>query len=170
MAPGGEEWDTAVAELVERYGITTAAGVSYGETRFRMPGGTVAVQTRRVSPNYGGLHRIEPIDGRWLRAGDRENLSPAIVVNEAFMTALGVPDLSSRPTVVIAGADPVRATIVGVVREGYGGGTHRLPHRSVVRALGRRGCRGPGERHVRRPEHPRALGAGRPGRAGDGQG
>jgi hypothetical protein len=120
MTPGGEEWDTAVAELVERYGITTAASVSYGETRFRMPGGTVSVQTRRVSPNYGGLHRIEPIEGRWLREGDRENLSPAIVVNEAFMTALGVPDLSSRPTVVIGGPDPVRATIVGVVREGYG--------------------------------------------------
>ena len=120
MAPGGEEWDTAVAELVERYGITTAASVSYGETRFRMPGCTVSVQTRRVSPNYGGLHRIEPIEGRWLREGDRENLSPAIVVNEAFMTALGVPDLSSRPTVVIGGPDPVRATIVGVVREGYG--------------------------------------------------
>jgi putative ABC transport system permease protein len=120
LTPDGEKWDAAVAGLVERYGITTAASISFGETRFRMPGGTVAVQTRRVSPNYGGLHRIEPIDGRWLRAGDRENLSPAIVVNEAFMTALGVPDLSSRPTVVIAGADPVRATIVGVVREGYG--------------------------------------------------
>jgi ABC-type antimicrobial peptide transport system permease subunit len=120
LTPDGEKWDAAVAGLVERYGITTAASISFGETRFRMPGGTVAVQTRRVSPNYGGLHRIEPIDGRWLRAGDRENLSPAIVVNEAFMTALGVPDLSSRPTVLIAGADPVRATIVGVVREGYG--------------------------------------------------
>jgi ABC-type antimicrobial peptide transport system permease subunit len=120
LTPDGEKWDAAVAGLVERYGITTAASISFGETRFRMPGGTVAVQTRRVSPNYGGLHRIEPIDGRWLRAGDRESLSPAIVVNEAFMTTLGVPDLSSRPTVLIAGADPVRATIVGVVREGYG--------------------------------------------------
>jgi ABC-type lipoprotein release transport system permease subunit len=120
MTPAGEEWETAVADLVERYGITTAAGISHGETRFRMPGGTVSVQTRRVSPNYGELHRIEPIEGRWLREGDRENLSPAIVVNEAFMTALGVPDLASRPTVVIGGPDPVRATIVGVVREGYG--------------------------------------------------
>jgi MacB-like periplasmic core domain len=120
MPAAGEEWDAAVADLVERYDIATAATIAYGETRFRMPGGTMAVQTRRVSPNYGPLHRIEPIDGRWLREGDRENLSPAIVVNEAFLTALGVPDLSSRPTVVIGGPDPVRATIVGVVREGFG--------------------------------------------------
>src|SRR4051794_41973978 len=69
MAPGGEEWDTAVAELVERYGITTAAGVSYGETRFRMPGGTVSVQTPRGSPNYGGGHPREPVWGRRLRGG-----------------------------------------------------------------------------------------------------
>jgi uncharacterized membrane protein YidH (DUF202 family) len=120
MAPDQGEWDAAVADLVERYDIATAASISWGETRFRMPGGTMAVQTRRVSPNYGDLHRIEPIEGRWLREGDRENLSPAIVVNEAFMATLGVPDLSTRPTVVIGGPDPVRATIVGVVREGYG--------------------------------------------------
>jgi putative ABC transport system permease protein len=119
LSPDPGEWDVAVAELVERYGITTAAHISIGETRFRMPGGTMGVQTRRVSPNYGELHRIEPIEGRWLREGDRESLSPAIVVNEAFMAALGVPDLSARPTVVIGGPDPVRATIVGVVREGY---------------------------------------------------
>jgi hypothetical protein len=120
MSPDAEKWDAAVAALVERYGITTAAHIAFEETRFRMPGGTMAVQTRRVSPNYGPLHRVEPIEGRWLLESDRENLSPAIVVNEAFMAALGVPDLSTRPTVVIGGPDPVRATIVGVVREGYG--------------------------------------------------
>ena len=120
MSPDAEEWDAAVADLVERYGITAAAHIAFEETRFRMPGGTMAVQTRRVSPNYGPLHRIEPIEGRWLLESDRENISPAIVVNEAFMAALGVPDLSTRPTVVIGGPNPVRATIVGVVREGYG--------------------------------------------------
>jgi ABC-type antimicrobial peptide transport system permease subunit len=120
MPPDAQKWDVAVADLVERYDITTAASIAWTETRFRMPGGTMGVQTRRVSPSYGTLHRIEPIEGRWLRDGDRENLSPSIVVNEAFLTALGHADLSGRPTVVIAGSTPVRATIVGVVREGYG--------------------------------------------------
>jgi putative ABC transport system permease protein len=120
MPPDTAEWDAAVADLVQRYGITTAANISYGETRFRLPGGTQAVQTRRVSPSYGALHRVEPIEGRWFREGDRASFSPALVVNEAFLTAMGVPDLSSRPTVVIGGPTPVRATIVGLVREGYG--------------------------------------------------
>ncbi|MGY1805253.1 ABC transporter permease [Blastococcus sp. SYSU D00922] len=120
MPPNSTRWDAAVADLVERYDIATAATISYGETRFRMPGGTTAVQTRRVSPSYGELHRVEPIEGRWLREGDRENLSPSVVVNEAFMAALGAPDLAGRPTVVIGGPSPVVATIVGVVREGYG--------------------------------------------------
>jgi putative ABC transport system permease protein len=120
MPPDAAEWDAAVAELVDRYGITTAARISYEEGRYRLPGGTQSIQVRRVSPSYGSLHRIEPVEGRWFREGDRANLSPTLVVNEAFLTALGVPDLASRPTVVIGGAQPVRATVIGVVREGYG--------------------------------------------------
>lgn len=120
MAPDADRWDAAVADLVERYGITTSANVSFGEGLFRLPDGTQRVQTRRVSPSYGALHRIEPVEGRWFREGDRESLAPALVVNEAFLATLGVPDLSSRPTVVIGGPTPVRAAIVGVVREGYG--------------------------------------------------
>ena len=41
-------------------------------------------------------------------------------MNEAFLAALGAPDLSARPTVVIGGPTPVRATVVGVVRAGHG--------------------------------------------------
>jgi ABC-type lipoprotein release transport system permease subunit len=119
MPPATQEWDAAVADLTERYGITATASIGYEETRFRLPGGTQAVQTRRVSPSYGQLHRIEPIEGRWLREGDRDSLAPAVVVNEAFLGALGVPDLSSQPTVVIGGRTPVRAAVVGVGREGY---------------------------------------------------
>ncbi len=120
MPPAAQEWDAAVADLTERYGITATARIGYEENRFRLPGGTQSVQTKRVSPSYGQLHRIEPIEGRWLREGDRDSLAPAVVVNEAFLGALGVPDLSSRPTVVIGGRTPVRAAVVGVVREGYG--------------------------------------------------
>ncbi|RBY97835.1 ABC transporter permease [Blastococcus sp. TF02-8] len=119
--PAAEEWDAAVAELIDRYGITASASLAYGQGLYRLPGGTQQVQTMRVSPSYGELHRKEPVQGRWFREGDRSSLSPALVVNEAFLEALGVPDLSSRPTVVLGGPTPVTATIVGVVREGYGG-------------------------------------------------
>ncbi|WP_456598851.1 ABC transporter permease [Blastococcus sp. SYSU DS0616] len=120
MPPDPAEWDAAVADLVDRYDIATAASISYGEGLYRLPGGTQRVQTMRVSPSFGGLHRKEPVQGRWFREGDRTSLSPALVVNEAFLEVLGVPDLSARPTVVLGGPAPVRATIVGVVREGWG--------------------------------------------------
>jgi putative ABC transport system permease protein len=120
MAPDPAEWNAAVTDLVERYRITTAANSSYEQGLFRLPGGTQGIQVQRVSPSFGPLHRIEPIEGRWFRDGDRQSFSPALVVNEAFLSALGAPDLSNRPTVVIGGPVPVRATIVGVVRSGYG--------------------------------------------------
>jgi putative ABC transport system permease protein len=119
LPPDAGQWDAAVADLVERYGIASAASIAYEENRFRLPAGTQSVQTRRVSPNYGPLHRIQPVEGRWLRSEDRLSLAPALVVNEAFLTALGFSDLATRPTVVIGGTSPVRAVIVGVVREGY---------------------------------------------------
>jgi putative ABC transport system permease protein len=119
MPAAQAEWDAAVSDLLGRYRITTAATISYEEDLFRLPAGTQGVQTMRVSPSYGALHRIQPIEGRWLRAGDRDSLSPALVVNEAFLEQLGVGDLSTRPTVVIGGPEPVRATIVGVIRGGF---------------------------------------------------
>src|SRR5215213_4747886 len=48
MPPATQEWDAAVADLTERYGITATASIGHEETRFRLPGGTQAVQTRRV--------------------------------------------------------------------------------------------------------------------------
>jgi putative ABC transport system permease protein len=117
MAPDAAEWNAAVAALIDRYRITGVAGVTSSDGLYRLPGGTMPAQTRIVTPSYGPLHRIEPVQGRWFREGDRNSLSPALVVNERFLDRLGVGDLPA--TVVIGGPQPVTATIVGVVREGY---------------------------------------------------
>jgi putative ABC transport system permease protein len=117
MSPPKEQWDAAVAGMVERYGITGASSVSWGEGLYRLPGGTMSVQTRTVSASYGPLHRIQPVEGRWFREGDAASLSPALVVNEKFVERLGVGALPA--TVMIGGPRPVLATIIGVVREGY---------------------------------------------------
>ena len=113
-----EEWDAGVAALMARYGLPeqSVATVAYGTELYRVPGGTQQVDTTRVSPSYGPLHRIQPVEGRWFRTGDRQSMSPALVVNEAFLGLLGVSDLSSHPTVVIGGPQPVLATVIGVVR------------------------------------------------------
>ncbi|UOY02083.1 ABC transporter permease [Blastococcus sp. PRF04-17] len=118
-APAKEKWDAAVAGLIERYGITGASSVAWSEGLYRLPEGPMAVQTRTVSPSYGPLHRVEPVQGRWFREGDRTSLAPALVVNERFLARLGIGDLSSPATVMIGGPRPVLAAIVGVVREGY---------------------------------------------------
>jgi putative ABC transport system permease protein len=114
-----DEWAAGVDALVARYGLPeqAVATIASGSGLYRLPGGTQQIDTTRVSPSYGPLHRIQPIEGRWFRTGDRQSLSPALVVNEAFLGLLGAPGLSSHPTVVIGGPQPVLATIVGVVRE-----------------------------------------------------
>jgi putative ABC transport system permease protein len=111
-----EKWTAGVDALVARYGMPeeAVATIAYGQALFRLPGGTQVIDTTRVSPSYGPLHRIQPVEGRWFRTGDRQSLSPALVVNQDFLDLLGVPDLSSHPTVVIGGPQPVLATIVGV--------------------------------------------------------
>ncbi|MCZ2820843.1 ABC transporter permease [Modestobacter sp. VKM Ac-2977] len=112
-----QEWDAGVEALVARYGLPEQAVATLAQENalYRFPGGTQSVETRRVSPSYGPLHRIQPVEGRWFRAGDRQSMSPALVVNRDFLTLLGVTDLSTRPTVVIGGSQPVLATIVGVL-------------------------------------------------------
>ena len=116
-----DRWDDAVADLVERFDISQYAVISYDMGLYRMPGGTQQIQTTRVSPSYAELHRIQPVQGRWFSDADRLNLAPSLVVNEDFLTMLGVADLSGRPTVVIGGTTPVVATIVGVINEDLGG-------------------------------------------------
>jgi len=118
-----EQWHAGVDALVARYGMPeeAVATLSYGSALYRMPGGTQQVDTLRVSPSYGPLHRIQTTEGRWFRTGDRQTLSPALVVNQDFLDLLGRSDLGGDPTVVIGGPQPVLATIVGVARfsEGY---------------------------------------------------
>ena len=113
-----DEWTAGVASLVARYGMPdeAVATTAYGSALYRLPGGTQQIDTTRVSPSYGPLHRIEPVEGRWFRTGDRQSMSPALVVNEDFLGLLDVSDLSSHPTVVIGGPQPVLATVVGVVK------------------------------------------------------
>jgi putative ABC transport system permease protein len=119
MPPDPARWELVVGELLDRYGITGYATIGYGEGLFRLPGGTQSLQVIDVSPSYGPLHRIEPVVGRWLREGDRTALSPALVVNEFMLDLLGGGELAEPRTVVLGGPQPVTATVVGVIRDGY---------------------------------------------------
>ncbi|MPQ96801.1 FtsX-like permease family protein [Modestobacter sp. I12A-02628] len=123
------EWDAAVGQLLDRYGVEAYATVAYRDALFRLPGGTQQLQVQQVSPSYGPLHRLQPVQGRWFREGDRTSLSPTLVVNEFFLDMLGGGDLTAPRTVVLGGARPVTATVVGVLRDGYRSPTvYRIDH------------------------------------------
>lgn len=126
QAISGDAIRTAYADVVERYQVEYSSLAGWGEQAVRFTDGTHRVQLTLVEPDYGDMHRVVPAAGRWFTDDDEDRYAPAIVVNSAFHDRLGAPDLASHPTVVLGGDRPVRATVVGVVADGYSGEDPRM--------------------------------------------
>ncbi|WP_448630134.1 ABC transporter permease [Cellulomonas soli] len=109
--------DAAQQVVLERYGITYASRDAWLQTDVRFPDGTAPTQVRGVDADLGVINRITTEQGRWFTDDDADAFAPQLVVNQAFLERLGVPDLSSHPTVLVGQGEGVRATIVGVVRD-----------------------------------------------------
>lgn len=114
-------WDEAFGRVLERYGITYASRDEWTQATMRFPDGARMTQVRAVDADLGVINRIVPEQGRWFTDADEEALAPALVVNEAFLHAHGLTDLSSHPTVALGDRAPVTATVVGVVRDEWPG-------------------------------------------------
>lgn len=119
--PTTEQYRQAYDDVVTRYGIAYATRQTWTQLPIRMPSGSTMVETEAVDADYGVIHRIQPVQGRWFTDADATLFAPVLVVNEAFLDQLGVPDLSGRPTVVLAGPEPVRAAVVGVLGQRWPG-------------------------------------------------
>jgi putative ABC transport system permease protein len=111
----------AMDDVVERYSVAYASRVTWGQMAVDLPGGTQLLQGQLVDPDYGVIHRIVPGEGRWFADSDADRLAPTLVVNEAFLAALGVEDVSRHPTVVLQGQQAVRAEVIGVVPDQWAG-------------------------------------------------
>ncbi|HEY9410927.1 MAG TPA: ABC transporter permease [Jiangellaceae bacterium] len=111
----------AFAEVVERYQIAYSSTNSYTDQVFRFPDGNANVQTQLVDRLYGELHRVETVHGSWFTESDETRFAPPLVVNEAFLARLGVPDLSGHPSITLGGPRPVTAVVVGVMADDYEG-------------------------------------------------
>ena len=112
-APTG--WDHEFERVLERYDITYASRDEWTQATVRFPDGPRVTQVRAVDAGLGTINRIVPLQGRWFTDADDEAMAPTLVVNEAFLEAQGLADLSSRPTVRLGDRAPVTASIIGVV-------------------------------------------------------
>ena len=119
VAAAAARYDAEFTSVVERYRIEYASRELYTQLTFRFPTGALPVQTQAVDPAYGLMRRVQPVQGTWFAPTDAARFAPALVVNEAFLARLGVSDLTGHPTVVLGGATPVRATVIGVVKNRY---------------------------------------------------
>ncbi len=111
----------AFGTITERYGIDYSSRTTWGQVDARLPGGTREIQAQLVDPAYGIIHRSQTIDGRWFTEADSTRYAPVAVVNEAMMRELGAGPVAGHPTMVLVGATPVRAEIVGVVGDQWDG-------------------------------------------------
>ncbi|MBU4216104.1 MAG: ABC transporter permease, partial [Actinobacteria bacterium] len=112
-------FDAAYHQALERYSITWASRNQQTLAPFRFPSGNQTVPVTAVDPAYGTIHRTRVTQGRWFTPEDEKAFAPVLVVNQAFLDRLGVPELSSHPTVQLG--DTVTATIIGVQPEQWSG-------------------------------------------------
>lgn len=106
----GAEYD----RIIERYDVTYSTRNLGDMVRFRLSAGSTDVNVQAVDADYGTIQRFVTTQGRWFAQEDTERYAPALVVNQSFLDALGVTDLSSHPTALWEGVVPVRTEVVGV--------------------------------------------------------
>jgi putative ABC transport system permease protein len=122
----------ALQGLVDRY------GVEYSSTVLQMgvqtgPGqGEQYLDVWLVEPDYGVIHRLDPVEGRWLSEQDLDRLAPAAVVNRTLLERAGMAD-RAPPFAFPLGTTGSSITVVGVV--------DRNPHSGQVYVLAGAGDR-----------------------------
>lgn len=147
QAAAPTELDAAYARALERYDITWASRDWYTQVPFRFPDGTRRVDVRAVDPDLAVMQRISVEDGRWFADADADAFAPVLVVNPAFLAALGLDDLAGHPTVLLGDDHPVRAAIVGVTPQRWQGETPQamVLYEQLVRWYVPAGTTGPGQ-------------------------
>ncbi|WP_350347000.1 ABC transporter permease [Agromyces sp. G08B096] len=109
-ATAQDAWERAI----DRHGVDFQTRSGWGTLTVQFADGAVPVSTQVVDPDYGLMHRVQLETGAWFSERDVQRLAPALIVNEAFWTRLGRPNLATHPTVQVIGADPVTGVITGV--------------------------------------------------------
>lgn len=109
-----DEITSAIDEVTKRYGIDYSSRSAYSSLTVQFVDGASETNVQAVDADYGAMHRVQLVSGRWLDDADELRLAPALVVNEVFYQRLGSPDLRTHPTVTLLGESNVTAVVVGV--------------------------------------------------------
>lgn len=104
-----ERLDSVFAGIVARFGVEHSSTV----TSTYLLDEQSQTELVLVEPDYGVIHRIEPV-GRWFVDGDSERLSPAAVVNETMLEQAGMAG-RLPPFAMPLRAEGQVVTVVGVV-------------------------------------------------------
>jgi putative ABC transport system permease protein len=104
----------AMRAMADRYDVTHASVMLWTSGRFRAGTTTIDAQLQLVDQPYGVMHRVPVAEGAWFAPGDDERRAPALVVNESFLTAVGISDLAGRPVVTVPGDHPATMVVIGV--------------------------------------------------------
>lgn len=111
--------DAAYEQALARYDLTWFTRDMWTGASVRFPSGTRDVQMRAVDVSTGVLQRITLEEGRWFTGADVDAYAPTLVVNQAFLDATGAASVEEHPTVLLGRDDPVRATVIGRLREDW---------------------------------------------------
>ena len=114
MAVESKELDDAFDAAIARYEIGYAARSTYVEAQVQFADGVRYVYGQAVDADYGTMHRMSVIEGRWFEESDNNRFAPAVLINEKFWELLGSPDLATHPTFSMLGETPVTAVVIGI--------------------------------------------------------
>jgi putative ABC transport system permease protein len=109
-----EVMEPAFEQIVDRYQVTYSSRSAYLQQRAQLPTGVQDIYGSAVDPDYGTMHRVQLVEGRWFTDADVGRLAPSIVVNQALWRSLGSPDLATHPTLELEAEIPLTGVIIGI--------------------------------------------------------
>lgn len=108
-----DELSDAMLDFADQFSVEHYSRVFMTWATASTPQGSTDVDLMAVDPGYQTLHPSTMAAGGWFGTGDNQRLAPAVVVNEAFMAALGYPnDLSVQPEVTLPIGNANQAFVV----------------------------------------------------------
>jgi putative ABC transport system permease protein len=106
--------ESAIETAIGRYEIGYSARSTYVEAQVQFADGVRYVYGQAVDADYGTMHRVKVIDGRWFTDSDNTRFAPQVIINEEFWKLLGSPALATHPTISLIGETPITAVVIGI--------------------------------------------------------